>query len=83
MKIAVCNRTAFEPFERLVVGPIRADDLAQAERFARAVVLHDDIRMLPERFRIDVNADESKVVRTVHVHAHLFERLGTYQDAGP
>jgi hypothetical protein len=36
--------------------------------------------MLPERFRIDVNADESTVVRTVHVHPHLFERLGTYQD---
>jgi hypothetical protein len=36
--------------------------------------------MLPERFRIDVNADESTVVGTVHVHPHLFERLGTYQD---
>jgi len=80
VKIAVCNRAAFEPFQRLLTGPITVDDLTQAERFARAVVLHDDIRMLPERFRIDVREDESTVVRTVHVLAYGFERFGNYQD---
>jgi hypothetical protein len=80
MKIAVCNRAAFQPFQRLVAGPLGIEDLPDAERFVRAVVLHDDVGMLPERFRIDVRQDGSSVVRTVHVLAYGFERLGRYQD---
>jgi hypothetical protein len=80
MTTAVCNRTAFEPFRRLVTGPFLPEDLADAERFVRAVVLHDDLRMLPERFRITVDAAGYSTVSPLLAQTNGFEYFGDYMD---
>lgn len=80
MKTAVCNRAAFEPFQRLVTGPFMPEDLPEAERFVRAVVLHDDLRMLPERFRINVDVDGYSTVSPLSVTTNEFEYFGDYFD---
>src|SRR5271166_2041334 len=80
MKAAVCNPTAFEPFRRLVRGPCTPDDLREAEQFARAVVLHDDIRMLPERFRITVDENERSTISPLLVKTEGFDTFGQYMD---
>jgi hypothetical protein len=46
MRVAVCDPEAFYPLRNLVAGPFtNLDELADVERFVRAVVLHDDIYM--------------------------------------
>lgn len=80
MKSAVCNAKVFQGFRRFVTGPCTPDDLIQAEQFARAVVLHDDIRMLPERFRITVDENERGTVSPLLVKTEGFESFGTYID---
>jgi len=80
MKTAACNAKAFEPFQRVVAGPCSPDDLHHAERFARAVVLHDDLRMLPESFRITVGADGYSTVSPLVVKTESFETFGSYFD---
>lgn len=80
VKTAVCNKSAFEPFQRLVAGPLRIEDLPHAEQFARAVVLHDDIRMLPERFRMEVSESGDVVTVPEIVRSDGFETFGSYQD---
>ncbi len=47
MPLALCNPNAFYPLRSLVQGPIRnAADLPKIERFIRAIVLHDEVKML-------------------------------------
>lgn len=43
----MCDAAAFEPFRRLVEGPLGAEHLAPLEIFVRTVVLHDEMRMMP------------------------------------
>jgi len=46
VRTALCDPDAFYPFRRLLTGHLSSpDDLALAERFARAVVLHDSMMM--------------------------------------
>lgn len=81
MKVAVCNARAFEPFHRVVVGPCTPGDLDEAEQFARAIVLHDDIRMLPESFRIILGEnDEARGLSPLIVKTEGFETFGDYMD---
>jgi hypothetical protein len=81
MKTAACNARAFEPFHRVVVGPCTPDDLHVAEQFARAVVLHDDVRMLPESFRITVGEnDRLGGLSPLLVKTEGFETFGDYFD---
>ena len=80
MKAGACNARVFEPFHRVVAGPCTPDDLQEAEQFARAVVLHDDIRMLPEHFRITVDEDERGTVSPLLVKTEGFETFGHYFD---
>jgi hypothetical protein len=50
-KLAVCDPGAFEPFRRLVEGPVtHKNDLEASERFIRTVVLHDELTMGIEPF---------------------------------
>lgn len=80
MKSALCNGAAFEPFQRLVTGPLAIEDLPEAERFVRAVVLHDDVRMLPERIRMEVGGTGDVAIVPEIVKVEGFEILGHYQD---
>jgi hypothetical protein len=48
MRFAMCDAVAFEPFRRLVEGPLKAEHLAPLEIFVRTVVLHDQMRMVPD-----------------------------------
>src|SRR5438128_3932652 len=46
VRTALCDQDAFYPFRSLVTGGLSSlEDLALAERFARAVVLHDAMQM--------------------------------------
>lgn len=48
--LAVCDPVAFEPFRRLVEGPLtNARDIEAVERFMRTVVLHDDLTVAFEQ----------------------------------
>ncbi len=77
MKTAACNARAFEPFHRVVVGPCSPDDLQVAEQFARAIVLHDRTRMLPESFRITIGEnDELNGLSPLLVKSEDFETFG-------
>ncbi|HTS48204.1 MAG TPA: hypothetical protein VMH05_09690, partial [Bryobacteraceae bacterium] len=81
MKTAACNARAFEPFRRVVVGPCSPDDLHVAEQFARAFVLHDHIRMLPESFRITIGEnDQLNGLSPLLVKSEGFETFGDYFD---
>jgi hypothetical protein len=45
-RIAICDQEAFYPFRALVQGQLRGiQDLAEAERFVRGVLLHDELVM--------------------------------------
>jgi len=58
MSRAICDQNSFYPFRALVEGHITGPStLADAERFARTVVLHDEIEMRLEPFG-DSGADE-------------------------
>src|SRR5216684_8267093 len=48
VKIVLCDPPAFEPFKRLIEGPLDAKDLPLVERFVRAIVLHDQARLMPD-----------------------------------
>ena len=50
VRTAMCDQHGFYPFRDLLTGHLSSlDDLALAERFARAVALHDAIVMEPAR----------------------------------
>jgi hypothetical protein len=65
-KLAVCDPAAFDPFRRLVEGPLTGpDDLEAAERFIRTVVLHDDLAMGSEElpYRAEDYEDQRQAIR--------------------
>jgi hypothetical protein len=80
VKSAICNRAAFEPFQRLVAGPLEVEDLPHIERFVRAVVLHDEMRMLPERFDLLVSEDRDVAIVPRVTRVEGFDLLGQYYD---
>ena len=46
LSVAICDQHAFYPFRALVSGGVASwDDLDQAERFVRTVLLHDYVEM--------------------------------------
>jgi hypothetical protein len=58
MSLAICDQGAFYPFRALVEGRVGSQsDLANAERFARTVVLHDEIAMELEPWPYDAESD--------------------------
>jgi hypothetical protein len=59
MPVAICDPQAFFPLRSLVEGPLASpNDLVEAERFVRTVVLHDEIWMDLEPGSYDPEADE-------------------------
>ena len=65
-KLAVCDPAAFDPFRRLVEGPLAGpEDLEAAERFIRTVVLHDDLAMGSEElsYKAEDYEDQRQAIR--------------------
>ncbi len=44
----LCDSESFQPFRRLIEGPLEPDDLPLVERFVRAIVLHDSALLKPD-----------------------------------
>lgn len=58
MRVAVCDPEAFYPLRSLVAGPlVDLRELTEAERFVRAVVLHDEVSMELDPLPYDPDAE--------------------------
>lgn len=65
-RAAICDPAAFDPFRRLVEGPLAGPrDLEDAERFIRTAVLHDDLiaGIEPLTYRAEDYEDQNRAIR--------------------
>ena len=60
MSVAVCDQEAFYPLRSLIDGPLTelSEWMIEAERFARTVVLHDEISMELEPLPYDPDSEQ-------------------------